>query len=140
MRVTLLAVAAVAMVAAPMADPRAEGYSANTLLSTGTTVLGETIAYPVTGPARVTAAVVTIQPGESTILHHHGAPLFAYILEGEVAVDYGPQHGVRTLKKGESMMEALATPHRGRNLGQTPVAILAVYMGADGTQNVIADK
>ncbi|MBF0305114.1 MAG: cupin domain-containing protein [Alphaproteobacteria bacterium] len=140
MRSLFLAIAAVAMATAPLAPSRAEGYAAAQLLSTTTTIIGEPIVYPTTGPARVTAAIVTVAPGDSTIPHHHGAPLFAYILEGEVTVDYGPPHGVRTLKKGDSMVEALASSHRGRNLGQIPVAILAVYMGADGTRNVIADK
>jgi hypothetical protein len=53
------------------------------LLSTGTTVMGETLHYPTNGAAHVTAAIVTLPPGGRTILHKHGVPLFAYVLEGE---------------------------------------------------------
>jgi quercetin dioxygenase-like cupin family protein len=58
------------------------------LLSTGTTVIGETLHYPTNGPAHVTAAIVTLPPGSRTVLHKHGVPLFAYVLEGEITVDY----------------------------------------------------
>ena len=37
----------------------AKGYPAAPLLSTGTSILGEPIRYPKTGPAHVTAAIVT---------------------------------------------------------------------------------
>jgi len=36
------------------------------LLSTGTTVMGETLHYPTNGPAHVTAAIVTLPPGSRT--------------------------------------------------------------------------
>ena len=49
-----------AQVAAPAND-----YPAAPLLSTNTTILGETIRYPKTGPAHVTAAIVTLAPGPS---------------------------------------------------------------------------
>lgn len=65
------------------------GYPAVPLLSTGTTVVGEPLRYPTSGPAHVTAAIVTLEPGAKTIVHMHGVPLFAYILEGELTVDYG---------------------------------------------------
>ena len=89
-------------------------YPAMPLLSTGTTVVGEKIRYP-QGDAHVTAAIVTLAPGARTILHRHDVPLFAYILEGELTVDYGA-HGTRTYKQGQSLMEAMAVAHY-RTLG-----------------------
>jgi hypothetical protein len=44
------------------------------LLSTGTTILGETLHYRTNGPAHVTAAIVTLPPGGRTVLHKHGVP------------------------------------------------------------------
>ena len=117
----------------------AQAYPAKDLLSTGTTVVGEDIRYPTTGAARVTASIVTIQPGADTIMHRHPAPLFAYILEGELTVDYGTQ-GKRVFRKGDAFMEAMDVPHRGTNLGTATVRILAVYLGAEGTQNVALEK
>lgn len=124
---------------APGAAWAGEAYPAVKLLETGTTVAGEPITYPATGPAKVTALVVTIAPGAETVLHHHPAPMFAYILEGEVRVDYGAA-GQRTFHAGEGFMEAMNQPHKGINTGAVPVRILAVSMGADGTANVAVDK
>jgi len=101
------------------------------LLSTGTTVLGETLHYPTNGPAHVTAAIVTLAPGAKTVLHKHGVPLFAYILEGEITVDYGDR-GKRTYRAGDAIMEAMDVPHFGADAGTQPVRILTVFIGAEG--------
>ena len=113
-------------------------YPAVPLLSTGTTILGEKIHYPA-GDAHVTAAIVTLAPGGRTILHKHDVPLFAYILEGELTVDYGT-HGTRTYKQGQSLMEAMDVAHFGVNNGAQPVRLLAVYMGATGAKDVTPVK
>ena len=117
----------------------AKDYPAMPLLSTGTSILGETIRYPRTGPAHVTAAIVTLAPGGRTIMHRHGVPLFAYILEGELTVEYG-ERGARTYRQGESFMEAMAIAHFGVNNSTQPVRLLAVYMGAKRAKDVIAAK
>jgi quercetin dioxygenase-like cupin family protein len=107
------------------------------LLSTGTTVMGEPLRYPTNGPAHVTAAIVTLPPGGRTVLHKHGVPLFAYVLEGEITVDYGDR-GKRTYRQGEALMEAMDAAHFGADAGPQPVRILTVYLGADGAPaNVI---
>jgi quercetin dioxygenase-like cupin family protein len=109
------------------------------LLSTGNTVMGETLHYPASGPAHVTAAIATLAPGMRTILHRHGAPLFAYILEGEITVDYGDR-GKRTYHQGEALMEAMDVAHFGSNTGAQPVRLLILYMGAEGVANVIPER
>jgi quercetin dioxygenase-like cupin family protein len=116
-----------------------KGYPAVPLLSTGTTILGEPIRYPTTGPAHVTASIIALSPGGRTIAHKHGVPLFAYILEGELTVDYGAR-GVRTYRAGDTFMEAMDVTHFGENRGSGPVRLLAVYMGAKGASDVIAEK
>ena len=103
------------------------------LLSSGTTIIDQQIAYP-DGTAKVTAAIVVIPPGGETGWHLHQVPLFTYILEGEVTVDYG-EKGVKVIKAGESMLEAMNWPHNGMNKTDKPLHILAVYMGADGVAN-----
>jgi quercetin dioxygenase-like cupin family protein len=124
---------------AATSTPPPKDYPAVPLLSTGKTVVGETIHYPRSGPAHITAAIVTLAPGGRTVLHKHGAPLFAYILEGELTVDYG-KHGKRTYKPGDTLMEAMAVPHAGINTGTTPMRLIGVYMGAKGTKDVIPVK
>ena len=116
-----------------------QAYPTIELLATGTTVLGETIRYPASGPARITASIVTIAPGADSLVHRHPAPLVAYILDGEVTVDYGPA-GRKVFRKGEAMVEAMDVPHRGMNFGSEPVRILAIHLGTEGTANVQIEK
>ena len=103
------------------------------LLSTGTTVIDQQIAYP-EGTPKITAAIVTIPPGGETGWHLHRVPLFVYILEGEVTVDYGSK-GVKVVKAGDTMLEAVDWAHNGMNKTDKPLRILAVYMGAEGVAN-----
>jgi quercetin dioxygenase-like cupin family protein len=125
-------------------SPKAEsstapkGYPAVPLLSTGTTVVGETIRYP-SGPAHVTGSIVTLAPGARTVVHKHGVPMFAYILEGEITVDYGAK-GQRTNSQGDALMEAMDVAHFGENTGTQPMRLIAVYMGAKGASDVVPVK
>jgi quercetin dioxygenase-like cupin family protein len=107
------------------------------LLSTGNTVMGETLHYPTNAPAHVTAAIATFAPGMRTVLHRHGAPLF--ILDGEITVDYGGR-GTHTYHQGEALMEATDVPHFGTNSGAQPARLLILYMGAEGVANVIPER
>ena len=135
-----VALAVIAIYAtAGRATAQDKDYPAVPLLSTGTSIVGETIRYPKAGPAHVTAAIVTLAPGAKTLVHKHGVPLFAYILEGELTVDYGA-HGKRTYNQGQSFMEAMAVAHFGTKTGAQPVRILAVYMGAKRGKDVIPAK
>ena len=103
------------------------------LLATGEDILGQPLSYPA-GKPKVTAAILTLEPGASTGWHKHAVPLFAHILEGEVTVDYGP-HGKRVFRKGDSLMEAINTAHDGRNTGKGVARVLGVFMGVDGVAN-----
>ena len=116
-----------------------QAYPTIELLSTENTVLGEEIRYPTSGPARITASIVTIAPGADSLMHRHPAPMVAYILAGEVTVDYGAA-GRKVFRKGEAMVEAMDVPHRGMNFGSEPVRILAIHLGAEGTANVKIEK
>lgn len=101
-------------------------------------VVGEKIIYPGGLPAEINAALITIGPGEKTSWHRHGVPLFVYVMSGELDVDYGDM-GIRTFTAGTAFMEAMDHRHRGINNSDHPVRLLAVYMGAEGFENVIAD-
>jgi quercetin dioxygenase-like cupin family protein len=103
------------------------------ILSTGTTVTGEPIRYPSGAPALITAVEITLQPGQQTGWHTHPVPLLGYILEGELTVDYGPQ-GERVYRQGDALAEAMNQAHNGRNTGQNPVRILAVFIGMEGVK------
>jgi quercetin dioxygenase-like cupin family protein len=109
------------------------GYPAQELLVTGSDVLGQPIAYPA-GVPRITSAIVTIEPGGEGQLHSHQVPMYAYVLQGAVTVNYGG-HGTKVFHQGEAVMEAQQVPHKGMNKGTEPVALLVVYIGAEGTPN-----
>ena len=112
---------------------RAEDAGTRPVLSTGTTVTDEPIRYP-SGTAHITAVELTFKPGQQTGWHIHPVPLFGYVLEGELTVDYGAK-GKRTYRKGDALMEAMNEAHNGRNTGRRPLKLLVVFMGADGVPN-----
>ena len=109
------------------------GATVETLLETTETVIGRDIVYP-EGAGRMTAAVVTVPPGAILAPHLHPVPLFGYILQGELIVDYGSE-GEILYAKGDALAEAIDWPHQGRNGGRGLLKILVVYAGAEGVPN-----
>lgn len=132
-----LSVVACAVALCLSAPASAQSYNLTGSVSSSKTVVGEDIVYP-RGKAVITSAIVVLAPGEKTIGHRHGVPMFAYMLEGELTVDYGT-HGIKVYRQGDSLLEAMNVSHFGRNTGTTTVRILAVYMGAEGSKDVVAD-
>jgi quercetin dioxygenase-like cupin family protein len=129
-----LAAAILLAFAASVSGASAE--SATTLLDTGETILGQKLTYPTGAPAKVTAVIVTLQPGEETGWHEHDVPMFAYILDGELTVDYGPR-GKRVYRKGDAAMEAIDTAHNGHNSGAGVARVLAVFAGAGNVPDTV---
>ncbi len=109
------------------------------LASGGTNIVGEKIVYPTKTPAKVTSVIVTLEPGKETGWHTHGAPLFAYVMRGDLEIHY-KGHPTKTFKPGDSLLEAMMVEHNGRNTGKDPVRILVVFMGAEGVANTSAAK
>ena len=141
MRTTVLLMTACAALfcAAPAASGSEKlGYPARDLLTTNTDVLDQPIVYPA-GQARITSAIITIPPGGEGQLHVHEVPMYAYVLQGTITVDYGDR-GIKVFKQGDAVMEVQHLPHKGMNKGNDPVALLVVYMGAEGTPNATPVK
>jgi quercetin dioxygenase-like cupin family protein len=107
------------------------------LLESGTDVLGAPLVYP-DGDPNVTAAIVIIPPGGETGWHSHEVPLFAYILEGELTVDYG-EKGKKTYRAGDGVLEAMDWPHNGTNTADVPMKLIAVYMGGGDKANTLRE-
>jgi len=126
---------AIALLAGTPALAAPPATSVELLLETDQTILGDAFAYPA-GRARITAARLAVPPGATVPLHLHPVPLFVYILQGEITVDYGSR-GTRTYRKGDAFVEAFEWPHQARNGGKGKVQILVVYAGADGLQNSV---
>ena len=138
MRNLLTALAVLAIVGPACAEDLAPQTYQNLLtplLQSSTDVLGAPLAYP-EGTPNVTAAIVTIPPGGETGWHEHEVPLFAYLLEGELTVDYG-EKGTRTYRAGEAVLEAMNWPHNGTNTGTVPMKLIAVYMGSASAANTV---
>ena len=126
----LVAAALLAVAAGPVAADGEPAPSVQTLFTGKSTVLDQPLVYPA-GQAVVTSQVITLPPGAATGWHSHAVPLYGYILEGELTVDYG-EKGTRVYRTGDSLLEAIDWPHNGHNGGTVPVRILAVYIGAEG--------
>lgn len=109
------------------------GPAVETLIETSETVLGQEFVYP-EGRARITAQRITVPPGALLAPHLHPVPLFGYILQGELVVDYGSE-GEIVYRRGDALVEAIDWPHQGRNGGRGVLQILVVYAGAEGVPN-----
>ena len=99
------------------------------ILKTDKTVLGVPFFYPKDSPSEISATVITLMPGKETGWHTHHVPLFAYVLEGEITVNYA-KIGKRIYKKGDAIMEAIDHAHNGVNTGSTSVQILTVFLSS----------
>ncbi|WP_082528200.1 MULTISPECIES: cupin domain-containing protein [unclassified Devosia] len=136
-RLRMLAVLAVLASPALAEDLTPQSYQnlLTPLVQGGSDVLGAPLAYP-EGTPNVTSAIVTVPPGGETGWHEHEVPLFAYILEGELTVDYGTK-GKKVYRTGEAVLEAVHWPHNGVNTGTVPMKLVAVYMGGGTAANTI---
>lgn len=131
--------AAPSAVAAPETGSSQEPYEkVHEVFSGNRTIAGEKITFPQKN-ASVRAIVVTLEPGEETAWHQHGAPLFAYILQGEVTVFY-EGIGDKVIRQGEGVMEAMAVTHQGRNTSDGETRILAVFLLGDGKAAVVPEE
>jgi quercetin dioxygenase-like cupin family protein len=98
------------------------------------TILGQDFKYPA-GTPLIKAFDITIPPGKQTSLHSHAIPLYAYIVSGELEVDYGSK-GKRVFKAGTSYIEAINWCHAGKSLGGKPVRIIGVYLGQENPDQI----
>ena len=100
------------------------------------TVLDQAIAYPKKKPAQISSTIVTVEPGQETGWHRHRVPMYAYVMEGALSVEYDAGV-VKDYPTGTAFMEAEDVWHNGSNKGDDPVRILIVYMGAEGKKNAV---
>lgn len=100
-----------------------------TVLETKTTIIGQDIFYP-EGTPLITSSIVTIPVGSETGNHIHEYPLFAFVLKGEVTVDYQSE-GSKIYVEGDAIMEAINFTHNGKNTGDEPTEILVVTIGEE---------
>jgi quercetin dioxygenase-like cupin family protein len=75
-------------------------------------------------------AVAEIAPGASSGRHRHPGIELAYVLDGSLVVERDGQ-APYTAKAGDAIKNE-AQVHNAKNLGKTPVKILAVYLVEKG--------
>ncbi len=91
------------------------------------TVLDQAYTFP-PGTPLIQAFKITIEPGMKTAPHKHAIPLLAYVVSGELGVDYGIR-GKRTFSPGQAYIEAIEWCHIGYAAGDEAVEILGFYLG-----------
>lgn len=101
-----------------------------------TTVLGQPLSYPSDTQAQISSSIITVPHNMEVPLHLHDAPMYAYILEGTLTVNYD-DGTVKTYHEGDALMEAIDLPHYGKNTGSGPVRILVVNIGAENVANTV---
>ena len=93
--------------------------------------MGQGFVYPDTDNDEITISRITIQPGESTGWHKHDLPVFAYVLKGNLTVEMEDGQQMN-FPENSTFAEVINTYHNGYNLGDTPVILLAFYLGEKG--------
>jgi len=127
----LLALASVAAVIglapAPLRAYDATASQTDSIFTGNQTIIGQTIAYPA-GTPMLRTIILTVPPGGQNAWHSHETPVFGYMLEGELTIDYGSK-GVKVYRAGDALLEAVDWPHQASNRGTVPARILAVNIG-----------
>ncbi len=100
------------------------------------TVLDQRITYPKKKPAQISSSIIELEPGQETGWHKHRTPMYVYVLEGTVTVEYDA--GVtKEYPAGTAIIEAVDVWHNGTNKGTDPVRMLVVNLGAKGIKNTV---
>lgn len=104
---------------------------AKVILKATKTVTGQDIRYLKTDNPEVTVLDVVLPPGAETGWHIHPVPVYAYVLSGtlEVRTEDGKSN---RFKEGDAIIEAVNTPHNGKNIGTTLVHLVVFYTGEVG--------
>jgi len=68
-------------------------------------IIGRPIVYPTQHPAEISSAIRVLQPGEETGWHKHMVPAHAYILQGEISIEYKTSPSItQTVSKGDAFL------------------------------------
>jgi quercetin dioxygenase-like cupin family protein len=109
------------------------------VLTTSTASDGSRIRYLRADDPEVTVLVVDVPPGGSTGWHSHPVPVYAYMLEGVLAVEM--ENGKTfEFRKGDAIVEVVNTGHNGYNPGKEKARLVVFYTGATGVPNVVKQQ
>lgn len=119
-----------------VAGDYSSGVKATLILKTTTTTGNYPVKYLNTQSPEITVMKVEIKPGAETGWHSHPVPLYAYVLEGNLTVEIEGGR-IYHFAAGDPIVEVVNIPHNGKNLGTTPIILIAFYTGAIGTPNTV---
>ena len=108
------------------------------LMTTDKTVLGQKLVLPKHDPQLI-VSIYDIAPGARLPRHKHPFSRYAYVLAGEITVEFdgGLQ---RRYRAGEFIVEAVNSWHFGANLGAVPVRLLVIDQVEAGEPPTILAK
>ena len=107
------------------------GLNIKELLRTDTTSIGQKITYPDFADPEVTMLKITIPPGKSTGWHKHNIPVFAYVVKGTLTVEL-EDHREMKFNEESTFAEMRNTYHNGKNMEDSDLVLIAIYMGGKG--------
>jgi quercetin dioxygenase-like cupin family protein len=100
------------------------------------TIAGEPELYLSTPEPEVSSAVFTFPPGAVTEWMIHPVPLYIYVLEGTLVVEF-EDGSSQSFREGQGFLQCRSKWHRGRNDGSQRMRFLGVFAGAKGVPNVV---
>lgn len=109
----------------PASAPKSDAITLDSMQ--GKTIIGQDFKYP-SGAPLVKGRIVEIKPGQDIEWHKHAIPVYAYVISGELKVNYGSK-GQKVIPAGESYIEAMNWCHQGMANGKKPAKLLVVYLG-----------
>ncbi len=109
-----------------------------TLVATDKTVLGQPLVLPKRDPELI-VSIYEIAPGARLPRHEHPFSRYAYVLAGELTVEFdgGEQ---RRYKPGDVIVEAVGAWHFGINAGAVPVRLLVIDQVEKGQPATVLAK
>lgn len=103
------------------------------VLTTTKTATGQPLVLPNQNP-QVIVTTMEIAAGAKLARHMHPFARYAYVLQGEVTVEYeGGQR--QTFRTGEFIVEAIGVWHFGTNTGTVPLRLLVIDQVEAGKSN-----
>ena len=101
-----------------------------------TTNTGQMIQYPTTDTPEIIGRLMVFQPGEDTGWHQHRVPTYTHVVEGTLTIEFedGTQ---KAYHAGAGLLAAMDAWHTGKNIETTPLKVVVVILGAEGTKPLI---
>ena len=129
----LLPVAAMAQV---KTAPAAPTVSITPVSHDSVTIAGEPELYLSTPNPEVSSVVFTFPPGSVSQWMIHPAPVYVYVLEGTLTVEF-EDGSHKSFHAGQGFLQCRSKWHRGRNDSAQTMRFLAVFFGGKGVPNVV---